>query len=77
MAKIPWLRAVLMHDATRSALTQSLAGVVIYGHYTKPKGCVQALCNVSCPRTALSRGILAIYTTPPLALLLKYSVTVT
>jgi hypothetical protein len=43
---------------------------VIYGQYTTAKGCIKALCVASCLRTALYRGILAIYPTPR-ALLLK------
>ena len=34
MANIPWLRAVLAHDATRSAWIQPLA--VVYLPYTTP-----------------------------------------
>uniref|UniRef100_A0A674CS01 Laminin subunit alpha-4-like n=1 Tax=Salmo trutta TaxID=8032 RepID=A0A674CS01_SALTR len=37
---------------------------VAYGLYTTAKGCIQALHIASCLRTALSRGILAIYHTP-------------
>jgi hypothetical protein len=39
-------------------------GFVIYGQYTMATGCIQALRVASCVRTALSRGILAIYHTP-------------
>ena len=38
---------------------------MVYCQYTTAKGYVQALRVASCIRTALSRGILAIYHTPP------------
>ena len=43
---------------------RNLGGFVIYGQFTTAKGGVQALGVASCLRTALSRGILAIYHTP-------------
>ena len=38
-------------------------GILVYGQYTMAKGCIQALRVASCLRTALSRGISAIYHT--------------
>ena len=42
MANIPQLRAVLMHDATKSAWTQPLA-VVYWPYITNPRGALLLL----------------------------------
>ena len=52
-----WLAAVVY-------LCNKARGGVVYGQYTAATVCIQTLRVVSCIRTALSRGILAICHTP-------------
>ena len=45
MANIPWLRAVLIHDATRSAWIQPLAVRGVLSIYHKLLRCLIAIIN--------------------------------
>ena len=70
-----WLKDVVYqtvyHKITRFSVLITLLtnsnkaplGFVVYGQYTMAMGCIQALRVWLCLRTALSRGIFAIYHT--------------